>query len=103
MRNLYEVFQGEEELFLKNIILTTEFNKYLVEHPEVAENIPQDCAIVLLPEDDPQFCRKMMELIQHHQRIDDVKGRSIVYVKVERLAPAPPSRLINPRVETTVS
>ena len=102
MRTFEEGFQEEEELFLKNLTLTTEFNKYLVEHPEVAEKFPQDCAVVLLPEDDPRFCRKVMELIQHQQRIDDVKGRSIVYVKVERLAPAPPSRLVNPRVEVAL-
>jgi len=103
MRNLDEVFQEEEEVFLKNLTLTTEFNKYLVEHPEIAEKIPHNCAIVLLPEDDPQFCRKVMELIQHHQQIDDVMGRTIVYVKVERLAPAAPSRLVNPRVEAVMS
>ena len=102
MRTLDEVFQEEEEFFLKNVTLTAEFNKYLVEHPEVAEKIPQDCAIVLLPEDDPLFCQRVMQLIRHHQRIDDVKGRSIVYVRVERLAPAPPSRLVNPRVEVAV-
>lgn len=103
MRDLDEVFREEEELFLKNVTLTTEFNKYLVEHPEFAERIPQNCAVVLLPEDNPEFCRKVMALIDHHREIDDVRGRPIVYVKVEKLAPAPPSRLVNPRVEAVVA
>ena len=67
MRNLDEMFQGEEELFLKNITLTTEFNKYLVEHPEFAEKLPQNCAVVLLPNDDPIFCRKVKRLVQRHR------------------------------------
>ena len=103
MENLNEMFQEEDELFFKNVTLTTEFNKYLVEHPEFAEKIPQDCAVVLLPEDDPVFCQKVMKLVQRHAKIDDVSGRTIVYVKVKRLAPAPPSRLVNPRVEAVVA
>ena len=42
----------------KNILLNTEFNKYLVEHPEVADKIPNNALVVLLPEDDPPLCRK---------------------------------------------
>ncbi|HXG21563.1 MAG TPA: DUF5647 family protein [Methylomirabilota bacterium] len=30
----------ENEFFEKNFVLTTEFDRYLVEHPEVAEQIP---------------------------------------------------------------
>ena len=60
--------QGAEEFFLKNLTLTTELDKYLVAHPEVAEQIPQHGVLVLLPEDDPPFCRNVMGLIQHHPK-----------------------------------
>jgi hypothetical protein len=33
-------FMTENEFFEKNFVLTTEFDRYLVEHPEVAEQIP---------------------------------------------------------------
>ena len=102
MINLDKVFHDEDELFLKNVTLNTEFNKYLIEHPEFAEKIPQNGAVVLLPEDDPVFCQKVMDLIRRHRKIDDVSGRPIVYVKIQRLAPAPSSRLINPRVEAAL-
>ena len=102
MKNLDEIFQ-EEELFLKNVMLTTEFNKYLVEHPEFVEKIPQDSVVILLPEDDPEFCQKLKKLIARHRKIDDESNRPIVYVKIERLRKAPPSRLINPSVQTIVA
>ena len=103
MEDLNEMFREEEELFLKNITLTTEFNKYLLEHPEFAEKIPQNCAVVLMLEDDPEFCHKAMELVQRHQKTDDLKERPIVYVRTEKLAPAPPSRLVKPRMEAVVA
>ena len=103
MRDLENVFWEEDEFFLENVTLSTEFNKYLVEHPEFAERIPQNSAVVLLPQDNPEFCRKVMALSEHHREIDDLRGRPIVYVKVEKLATAPPSRLVNPRVEAVVA
>ena len=36
---------SEQELFEKNLVLTTEFDRYLLERPEIAEQIPlcTDC------------------------------------------------------------
>ena len=48
----------EEEIFSKNLILSTEFDRYVIDHPEFAEKIPQNAQIVLLPEDDPELCQK---------------------------------------------
>lgn len=42
----------------KNIVLNTEFNEYLVEHPEVADKIPHNALVVILPDDDPALRRK---------------------------------------------
>jgi len=102
MSTLEDWLRQDEELFLKNVTLSTEFNKYLVEHPEVAEQIPKDAAVVLLPEDDPEFRQKVLSLIEHHRRIDDFRDRPVVYVRIERLAPPPPSRLVNRRVEEVI-
>ena len=44
----------EQEVFAKNLILSTEFDRYILEHPEVAEKIPLNAQVVLLPEDDKE-------------------------------------------------
>lgn len=84
----------EKELFTKNIKLSTEFDLYLFEHPEVAEQIPENALIVLLPEEDPELCDKNLELAKARREL----GQPIVTVRVEKVAP-PRSRLVNPRVE----
>ena len=89
----------EQEIFSKNVTLSTEFNKYLVEHPEFAEQIPDEAVVVLLPADDPELCQENLRLMEDNKSIDDVPNRPVVYVKIERLAPPPPSRLVNPTVE----
>ena len=84
----------EQELFTKNLKLSTEFDLYLLEHPEVAEQIPEDALILLPPEEDPELCKKNLELAQAHRE----PGQPVVYIRVEKIAP-PRSRLVNPRVE----
>ena len=34
MTDINNWIQSDDELFIKNVMLTTEFNKYLLEHPE---------------------------------------------------------------------
>ena len=84
----------DQELFTKNLKLSTEFDLYLLEHPEVAERIPENALVVLLPEEDPELCEKNLELAKARRE----PGQPIVYVRVEKVAP-PRSRLVNPRVE----
>ena len=89
----------EHEIFSKNIMLSTEFNKYLIEHPEFAEQIPNEAIIVLLPADDPALCQENLRLVEQNRSVDDIPNRRVVHVKIERLAPPPPSRLVNPTME----
>ena len=89
-----------QEIFSKNVTLSTEFNKYLIEHPEFAEQIPDEAVVVLLPADDPELCQENLSLAESNKSIDDAPNRPVVHVKIERLAPPPPSRLVNPTVET---
>lgn len=84
----------DQELFGKNRKLSTEFDLYLFEHPEVAEQIPENALIVLMPEVDPELCAKNLELAKARRE----PGQPLVYVRVEKVAP-PRSRLVNPRVE----
>ena len=84
----------EQEIFSRNLILSTEFDRYVLEHPEFAEKIPQNAQIVLLPEDDPELCRKNIEIVKDQCEA----GQPIVYVHIEKVAPQV-SRLLNPRLE----
>jgi hypothetical protein len=70
-----------EEIFRKNQQLSTEFELYILEHPEIEEKIPDNAMIVLLPEYDKELAEKNMELAEANKEA----GQQIVYVKVERL------------------
>ena len=71
----------KEEMFRKNQQLSTEFELYILEHPDVEEKIPDNAMIVLLPEYDKELAEKNMELAEANKEA----GQQIVYVKVERL------------------
>ena len=38
----------EQEIFSKNLILSTEFDRYILEHQELADKIPLNSQIVFL-------------------------------------------------------
>ena len=88
----------EDELVGKNLILATEFDRYLLEHPEFSESIPPNAQIVLLPEDDPELSRRNLELSEAQRE----PGQPVVYVRIEKLLP-PLSRLVNPRIEVSAT
>jgi hypothetical protein len=84
---------SEKEFFEKNLVLTTEFDRYILEHPEVAEQIPLNAQIVLLPKDDPEICQRNREVATARRE----PGQPVVYVRIEKLAPQI-SRLVNPQL-----
>jgi hypothetical protein len=84
----------DQELFIKNLKLSREFDLYLLEHPEVAKQIPEHALIVLLPEEDTELCAKNQELAQARRE----PGQPVVFVRVGKLLP-PRSRLVNPKLE----
>ena len=88
----------EDEPVGKNLILTTEFDRYLLEHPESSESISPNAQIVLLPEDDPELSRRNLELSE----VQREPGQPVVYVRIEKLLP-PLSRLVNPRIEVSAT
>jgi len=87
----------KEDLFKKNHILGIEFDRYLLEHPEVLEQIPENAEVYFLPEEDP-------ELSQENLRIAEAKkaeGRKILLVRIGKVSP-PRSRLQDVRLESTI-
>lgn len=67
--------------------LFTEFTRYLTEHPEFAEQIPNDAEVVLLDSHDPQYSQYALELSKKSRLTDDVPDRPVVYVEVTEMAP----------------
>jgi hypothetical protein len=91
---------NKETIVEKNITLSFEFERYILEHPEVLEQIPDGAQVVLLPQDDPELYRINLNAAQKRRQADEAVP--IVYVEIEALAP-PRSRLVNPRLTTEAS
>jgi len=73
----------EEEVFVKNLILSTEFDRYILEHPDIAEKIPLNAQIVFLPETDPELSKINIEMAKKQHE----KGQIVVYVHIGSIAP----------------
>ena len=67
-----------EELFRKNQQLSTEFELYILEHPEIEEQIPDNAMIVLVPEYDQELATKNIELAEANKE----PGQTIVYIRI---------------------
>lgn len=85
----------------KIIELSTEFGKYLLDHPEIAEKIPPDAQIVFInrsPEGS-ELTKYNLHLAKQAKR----ENRPLVLVKIKGLYPKEKSRLIKPEVEFATS
>lgn len=85
----------KEDLFVKNHILGIEFDRYLLENPEIIDQIPDDVEVFFLPEDDSDLSRENQRLAGLHK----VAGKPVVLLKVGRLSPLR-SRLKDVRLES---
>ena len=85
----------KEDLFKKNHLLGVEFDRYILEHPEVLEQIPDGAGVYFLPEEDPDLLEENLKIAEAHK----LEGRRIVLVRIGKLSP-PRSRLQNVRLES---
>jgi hypothetical protein len=79
----------------RNMTLSFEFSRYLLEHPELEEQIPEGACVVLLPEDDPELC-------DHNRRIGEQQRRSgqpLTYIRLHPLLPEQRSRIAAVKIE----
>lgn len=67
----------------KNAELVTEFDRYVREHPEFAEQIPHNTLVAMLVEGDEEFNRWSQEGAKRQAE----KGQPVVYVKIKRIQP----------------
>lgn len=71
-----------QDMFLKNQQLSTEFDLYLLDHPEMADRIPDGALVVFLPEFDQSLASKNRALAAKMRE----KGQAVVYVRVKGMA-----------------
>ena len=67
----------------KNTMLVREFDRYVLEYPEFAENIPDNALVVMQIEGDKEF----NEWARRTGQSMAEKGNSIAYVTVTELKP----------------
>ena len=78
----------------KQMELTQEFARYVVDHPEVDDRLPPQSYIYFEVAGEDEFNRYSRELAERQQ-----EGLPIVLVRVKGLAPPQGSRLIEPAIE----
>jgi hypothetical protein len=81
--------EKEKEIVQRNIELSTEFSRYLFEHPELEDKISPGVEIVLLPEFDPELKIFNLELGRNLEE----SGTAIVYIRITKLKPKILSRI----------
>lgn len=89
----------EAEVFYKNAVLGAEFDKYVVEHPQLAEKIPDNALVVILPADDPELCTLNLQMAKKHR----MEHQPVVYVRIQKVRPPQKSRLVRPRLEVALN
>ena len=67
----------------KNSELIKEFNRYVREHPEFADDIPKNAIVVMQLEKDPRFNHWSRKLAKAHV----AHGQPIVNVHIQKLKP----------------
>ena len=82
----------------KNLVLGVEFDKYLVQHPEILNKIPDKSTMFFLPEYDRELYAANLKLAK--KSISN--GEKVIFVRIKKLAP-PKSRIIRPRIELAES
>ena len=77
--------------------LFAEFNRYLIQHPNFAENFPDGAEVVLLDKHDARYNRYLLDGLKSNPR-----DHPVVYVDVGELKPIR-SRMQNPKVVSSPS
>lgn len=68
---------------MKNTELIKEFNRYVREHPEFADDIPKNAVVVMQLEGDKKFNQWSRKLAESHAE----GGQPMIYVRIQKLKP----------------
>jgi hypothetical protein len=80
----------------KQLELTAEFGKYLFDHPEVDDTLPDGALVYFEVAGESEFNQYSLSLAEKQRR---ETGAPIVLVRIQGLAPPQRSRLIAPVIE----
>ena len=79
----------KQDMIEKNIELSSEFSRYLFDHPEIQKKIPLDVEIILLPEFD-------QELKEHNLQLGksvESQGGKVLFIIIKNLRAKSLSRI----------
>jgi len=68
----------------RNALLGMEFDRYIREHPDFAEKIPDNAQVILLLEGDEEFNAWSTRVGKEQAE----KGQPLLYVMIKKLGPA---------------
>ena len=69
----------KDDVVKRNISLTGEIMRYLLDNPVVFESLPDNFELVVLPEDDPEIRMYNLELLDKYGS----EGKPIVFARVK--------------------
>lgn len=67
----------------KNTELAKEFNRYVREHPDIADQIPNDAVLIFQHEGDEAFNVWARQLAKAHEG----QGGPVIFVRIKKLQP----------------
>ena len=74
---------AEKKMIEKNLDLLFEFEKYVLEHPEIAQNIPRDAVVFVKLAGDQRFNRWSARWAKRQAK----QGQAIISVTATKLSP----------------
>jgi hypothetical protein len=80
----------------RQLELTAEFGKYVFDHPEMDERLPEGAYVYFHVEGEEAFNQYSRDLAERRQRED---GAILVLVRTKGMSPPQGSRLIDPVIE----
>lgn len=72
----------ETNIVERNIALSGQIMKYLLDHPQVFDVLPDDFELVILPEDDQEITLFNLELLKRHGR----QNKPVVLARVKSIS-----------------
>lgn len=76
----------------RNIALTGDIMRYLLENPKVFQSLPEQFELVILPEDDPEIRMYNLELLNKYGS----EGKPIVFARIKSDPLASPPSIFVP-------
>jgi hypothetical protein len=75
--------RSDKKMVEKNLDLIFEFEKYVLQHPDIAGEIPQDAVVFMQVEGDEKFNRWSQRLAEKHRE----QGQPIFCITIKKMKP----------------